>query len=180
MSTVSFLAHQNGGLRGPRWILRHCHRIRRSTPCCAGPHRFDNNSRNRSMKYVCLVYGEESDLHAMSKAELATLDAESVAYDRSLAEARQPDHCPGLAVGQALQVGPPPQRQDNGDGRALRGNEGTAVGLRHDGGRQPRTWPSTLQPRFPWRNSARSKSGRSTRCPAPDGTGLPRSGNPSG
>ncbi len=49
------------------------------------------------MKYVCLVYGQESDLHAMSKAELARLDADSVAYDRSLAEEGS------LIIAQALQ-----------------------------------------------------------------------------
>ena len=49
------------------------------------------------MTYVCLVYGQESDLHAMSKAELAKLDADSVAYDRSLAEVGS------LLVAQALQ-----------------------------------------------------------------------------
>ena len=36
------------------------------------------------MKYVCLVYGEEKDLHAMTPQRLAKLDADSMAYDRSL------------------------------------------------------------------------------------------------
>ncbi len=49
------------------------------------------------MKYVCLVYGQESDLNAMSKSELAKLDADLLAYDRSLADAGH------LIVAQALQ-----------------------------------------------------------------------------
>ncbi|RUZ76478.1 YciI family protein [Mesorhizobium sp. M7A.F.Ca.US.006.01.1.1] len=49
------------------------------------------------MKYVCLVYGEEKDLHAMSPARLAKLDADSMAHDRSL------DQRGMLIVAQALQ-----------------------------------------------------------------------------
>ena len=49
------------------------------------------------MKYVCLVYGEESRLAAMSKAEMAKLDADSLAYDRSLENGGR------LVVAQALQ-----------------------------------------------------------------------------
>ena len=36
------------------------------------------------MKYVCLVYGEEKDLHALTPAGSAKLNADSLAYDRSL------------------------------------------------------------------------------------------------
>ena len=36
------------------------------------------------MQYVCLVYGEEKDLHALTAEGSAKLDAESLAYDRSL------------------------------------------------------------------------------------------------
>ena len=49
------------------------------------------------MKYVCLVYGEEKDLHAMTPQRLAKLDADSMAYDRSL------DQQGKLIVAQALQ-----------------------------------------------------------------------------
>ena len=48
------------------------------------------------MKYVCLVYGEEKDLHAMTPQRLAKLDADSMAYDRSL------DQQGKLIVAQAL------------------------------------------------------------------------------
>jgi len=49
------------------------------------------------MRYVLLVYGKESDLHALSPEGLARLDADSVAYDRSLAESGH------LVMAQALQ-----------------------------------------------------------------------------
>ena len=49
------------------------------------------------MKYVCLVYGEEKDLHAMTPARMAKLDADSMAYDRSL------DQQGKLIIAQALQ-----------------------------------------------------------------------------
>ena len=49
------------------------------------------------MKYVCLVYGEEKDLHAMTPQRLAKLDADSMAYDRSL------DQQGKLIIAQALQ-----------------------------------------------------------------------------
>ena len=49
------------------------------------------------MKYVCLVYGEEKDLHAMTSARMAKLDADSMAYDRSL------DQQGKLIIAQALQ-----------------------------------------------------------------------------
>ena len=49
------------------------------------------------MKYVCLVYGEEEDLHAMTPQRLAKLDADSMAYDRSL------DQQGKLIIAQALQ-----------------------------------------------------------------------------
>lgn len=49
------------------------------------------------MQYVCLVYGEEKDLHALTPEGSAKLDADSLAYDRSLAERGL------LVVAQALQ-----------------------------------------------------------------------------
>ncbi|MER8746426.1 YciI family protein [Mesorhizobium sp. M1004] len=49
------------------------------------------------MKYVCLVYGEEKDLHAMTPERLAKLDSDSMAYDRSL------DQQGKLIIAQALQ-----------------------------------------------------------------------------
>jgi hypothetical protein len=49
------------------------------------------------MKYVCLVYGEEKDLYAMTPERLAKLDADSMAYDRSL------DQQGKLIIAQALQ-----------------------------------------------------------------------------
>ncbi|RVD66039.1 YciI family protein, partial [Mesorhizobium sp. M7A.F.Ca.ET.027.03.2.1] len=49
------------------------------------------------MKYVCLVYGEEKDLHALTPARSAKLDADSLAYDRALEESGL------LIVAQALQ-----------------------------------------------------------------------------
>ncbi|RUX23202.1 YciI family protein [Mesorhizobium sp. M7A.F.Ca.US.011.01.1.1] len=49
------------------------------------------------MRYVCLVYGEEKDLHAMTPERLAKLDADSMAHDRSL------DRRGMLIVAQALQ-----------------------------------------------------------------------------
>lgn len=49
------------------------------------------------MKYVLLVYGEEKDLHALSPEGLAKLDADSLAYDRSL------DRQGKLIIAQALQ-----------------------------------------------------------------------------
>ncbi|KAJ0340898.1 hypothetical protein COL154_014162 [Colletotrichum chrysophilum] len=36
------------------------------------------------MQYVCLVYGQESDLNALSPQASARLDADSLAYDRGL------------------------------------------------------------------------------------------------
>lgn len=36
------------------------------------------------MKYVCLVYGEERKLHALTAQGSAELDASSLAYDKSL------------------------------------------------------------------------------------------------
>ncbi|MFC3326399.1 YciI family protein [Mesorhizobium cantuariense] len=49
------------------------------------------------MKYVCLVYGEEKDLYALTPEGAAKLDADSLAYDRSLQEKGL------LIVAQALQ-----------------------------------------------------------------------------
>ncbi|WP_192181859.1 YciI family protein [Mesorhizobium amorphae] len=49
------------------------------------------------MKYVCLVYGEEKDLYALAAEGSAKLDADSLAYDRSL------DQQGKLIVAQALQ-----------------------------------------------------------------------------
>ena len=49
------------------------------------------------MKYVCLVYGEESRLHAMTAEEMAKVDADSLAYDSSL---EQGGH---LIIAEALQ-----------------------------------------------------------------------------
>ncbi|RUW54776.1 MULTISPECIES: YciI family protein [unclassified Mesorhizobium] len=49
------------------------------------------------MKYVCLVYGEEKDLYALTAERSAKLDADSLAYDRSL------DQQGKLIVAQALQ-----------------------------------------------------------------------------
>ncbi|MBZ9994712.1 YciI family protein [Mesorhizobium sp. BH1-1-4] len=49
------------------------------------------------MKYVLLVYGEEKDLHALTPERGAKLDADSLAYDRSL------DQQGKLIIAQALQ-----------------------------------------------------------------------------
>ena len=49
------------------------------------------------MRFACLVYGEERDLHALTSEGLATLDAASLAHDRALAETGQ------LVIAQALQ-----------------------------------------------------------------------------
>ena len=49
------------------------------------------------MNYVCLVYGEESYIDALSKEGLAELDRRSVAYDRSIDKAGK------LVIAQALQ-----------------------------------------------------------------------------
>ncbi|BCG69978.1 dehydrogenase [Mesorhizobium sp. 113-1-2] len=49
------------------------------------------------MKYVCLVYGEEKDLYALTAERGAKLDADSLAYDRSL------DQEGKLIIAQALQ-----------------------------------------------------------------------------
>ncbi|QPC90138.1 YciI family protein [Mesorhizobium sp. INR15] len=49
------------------------------------------------MQYICLVYGEEKDLHALTPAGGAKLDADSLAYDRSLEESGR------LIMAQALQ-----------------------------------------------------------------------------
>ena len=49
------------------------------------------------MNYVLLVYGREADLAALSPAEMAALDARSLAHDRNLAESGH------LVVAQALQ-----------------------------------------------------------------------------
>ena len=49
------------------------------------------------MKYVCLVYGEENYLNALSKEGQAELDRRSVAYDKSIEKAGK------LVIAQALQ-----------------------------------------------------------------------------
>ena len=49
------------------------------------------------MKYVCLVYGEEKNLRALTPEGLTKLDASSIAYDRSLEASGH------LIVAQALQ-----------------------------------------------------------------------------
>ncbi len=49
------------------------------------------------MQYVCLVYGEESRLHALSKETGAKLDADSLGYDRKLESQGK------LVIAQALQ-----------------------------------------------------------------------------
>jgi hypothetical protein len=49
------------------------------------------------MNYVCLVYGEESYIDALSKEGLAELDRRSVAYDKSIEKAGK------LVIAQALQ-----------------------------------------------------------------------------
>jgi hypothetical protein len=53
--------------------------------------------RDTPMKFVCLVYGEESQFGTMSKAEMGRLDTDSLAYDRSLQERGH------LIVAEALQ-----------------------------------------------------------------------------
>ena len=49
------------------------------------------------MNYVCLVYGEENYIDALSKEGLAELDRRSVAYDKSIEKAGK------LVIAQALQ-----------------------------------------------------------------------------
>ena len=49
------------------------------------------------MNYVCLVYGEENYIDALSKEGLAELDRRSVAYDKSIQKAGK------LVIAQALQ-----------------------------------------------------------------------------
>ena len=49
------------------------------------------------MRYVCLVHGEEQHLRALSRDDMAALDASSLAYDRSLAKSGH------LIIAQALQ-----------------------------------------------------------------------------
>ena len=49
------------------------------------------------MKFVCLVYGEERTLQAFSPERMVKLDADSVAYDKSLEASGH------LLVAQALQ-----------------------------------------------------------------------------
>ena len=49
------------------------------------------------MNYVCLVYGEESHIHALSKEGLADLDRRSTAYDKTIEKAGK------LVIAQALQ-----------------------------------------------------------------------------
>ena len=49
------------------------------------------------MKYMCLVYGEEKDLYALTAESGAKLDADSLAYDRVL------DQQGKLIVAEALQ-----------------------------------------------------------------------------
>lgn len=49
------------------------------------------------MKYLCLVYGEEGKLDAMSEAEMDRLDADSMGYDKELEKSGH------LIVAQALQ-----------------------------------------------------------------------------
>ena len=49
------------------------------------------------MNYVCLVYGEENYIDALSKEGWAELDRRSVAYDRSI------DKVGKLVIAQALQ-----------------------------------------------------------------------------
>ncbi|SDA53317.1 YciI family protein [Mesorhizobium qingshengii] len=49
------------------------------------------------MQYVCLVYGEEKDLYALTVEGSAKLDADSLAYDRSLEQRGV------LIIAQALQ-----------------------------------------------------------------------------
>lgn len=49
------------------------------------------------MKYVCLVYGQEKDLYAMSPERLARLDADSLAFDKSVEQSGR------LIIAQALQ-----------------------------------------------------------------------------
>lgn len=49
------------------------------------------------MNYVCLVYAEESHIHALSREGLAELDRRSVAYDKSIANTGK------LVTAQALQ-----------------------------------------------------------------------------
>ncbi|WP_315926216.1 YciI family protein [Mesorhizobium sp. SP-1A] len=49
------------------------------------------------MKYICLVYHEEEALRALSKADSAKLDADSLAYDRQL------DKAGHLVAAEALQ-----------------------------------------------------------------------------
>lgn len=50
------------------------------------------------MKFVCLVYGKESDLEGLSPDGQAALDASSLAYDRELEDRGQ------LVIAQALQT----------------------------------------------------------------------------
>ena len=48
------------------------------------------------MNYVCLVYGEENYIAALSKEGLAELDRRSVAYDKSIEKAGKPVICQAL------------------------------------------------------------------------------------
>ena len=83
------------------------------------------------MNYVCLVYGEENYLRALSKEGLADLDRRSVAHDKSIEKAGK------LVIAQALQSVSTSMtvRKRSGkvvvDRRPVRRNQGTAPGLRH-------------------------------------------------
>jgi hypothetical protein len=50
------------------------------------------------MKFVCLVYGEEQKLFDMTAEQMAVIDRDSLAYDRSLDESGH------LIIAQALQT----------------------------------------------------------------------------
>ncbi|RWB51342.1 YciI family protein [Mesorhizobium sp.] len=49
------------------------------------------------MQYVCLVYGEEAELHALGSEGLAKLDARAIAYNKGLEKSGR------LIIAQALQ-----------------------------------------------------------------------------
>ncbi len=110
----------------------------------AGTDRLRNRAKpsgSIEMNYVCLVYGEENHLRALSKEGLADLDRRSVAYDKSIEKAGK------LVIAQALQSVKTSKTVRKRKGKVMTtdgpfaGDQGTAPRLRHAGGRKPGTKP---------------------------------------
>jgi len=108
------------------------------------------------MKFLCLVYIEPKTMAALSKSEGATLDHDSLAYDKELSRSGPLPGFRRTPVRQHRPHRPGSPRESEVYRRTVRRNQGTPGGFILIA---RRTWmrPSRSPRRFRWRSSARSR-----------------------